>query len=946
MERHVFYVSGMPVRGMVSRDHAALGDGEYKVWQNWRARPGCMKKRGGIADKAQSGTAAGSFAGSAKVVVNGTTYQLVAVDTGSHIRCYYGADNVFTEFTGPSTNNKYGDTRFATGGWVTFEVVRDTTASTVAPFTAARTGLDLVYATDGTTSVVWDPSGSSTDNAWSAPHTSLWHPGEGRVRQQATYPYYVSLSTSNLANGATTGTGTISENGAHWITGGKTPTWGFSAANDAAVLTVTTGAAVAKNKQVWMVFSAKDKDVLDHMKIEVYDTTGTTFRTLWNSASATAERPTVFPIDADREFYVAYFPVDRSALPDVTYTDVRCTWVDSVAPATAPAYFYLLAYGGSGTTEGGSSFAVSVFNSGSRAESRAVVCENKGGVQTKDLGCQDARNRVQIPDTALSYFTYTVFGQQPSDADKNLGIDYMLVYRRSFGAGAYYHVASDVLATYSTGSHAWSHSGGRSALQTISVTVDTDALTMRTAPDAYNTAAPASAALAVAGGRFLCGSARPASVGSSAYPADVYVSEQDHPFRHREILKIENGVPDPTSGTCVKFPGEKVMRIVPIVGDLQANETALVFTDQNVWALSGPDSIDYSRPRRVSTKGTRSPWSVCVYNNTVVYLDEDRRLMSLVPGQEPVPVSTGRVDNILEAIPSARLGKVYAGVFRDRYYMAYTIGGGSANTAVLVYDFVFDTFGRDVCLSPLTFGMFHALDIGTSGQLRFWDETVHTAYGLYEHDASSATLDPDVGGSGTSPVVGYIETRMVHDGALWGDRSLENLGVHCQPEDGKTMDAYWVGRPSGKTGTGEIDLSPEGWTVSSLDATNDYANFDPHPSVETGDALYCTTTANGFTASQVRYARKISAGVYQFYDTRAHAEDYSSSTGKVDVTGSSSTLVFKRSVAAVRRWKDEPVDGWSDGGGYAVFTDDLSGGKEVYALVGSTVPSGEGAETT
>ncbi len=945
MTRHTFYVSGMPIRGMVSsRDHAALSDGEFKTFQNVRARSGCIKVRGPVVDKSSTVAVGGALAGSAKVVVNGTTYQLVAVDDGSSIRCYYGTDATFTEFTGPASNNKYGLTRLGTGKWVVFEVVRETTASTVAPFTAANTGKDLVYASDGTTSIVWDPAGSSTDKSWVAPHAAVWHPGPGKVRQEATYPYFTSLAASNLAAGATSGTGTIADNTAHAVTGGLCPTWTFTASADDGILTVTTGTTLAKNKQVWMVFDCPiDPLVLDHVKIQLYDSAGTTFRTLWDPSSATSEKPTIVP--CARGFKLALFKVDRSVLPDVTYTDIKVVWIDAVAPATAATAFNLMAIGASGNTPGGSSHALTTFNSGSHAESVGIVCDDKGGVSLKNLGCQDAKNFIDIPVTPLSYYSYTVYGQQPSDADKNLGLDYALVYRRSFGGGAYYHVKSYVLATYDTGSHAWSHDGGRSALQDISISVDTDTLTMRTAPDAYNTAAPSCAALAVAGGRLLCGSARPASVGYSANPADVYISEQDHPFRHREILRIENGVPDLTSGTCVKFPGEKVMRIVPIVGDLQASETALVFTDQNVWALSGPGSLELSRPRRLSTKGTRSPWSVAVYNNAVVYLDEDRRLVMIRPGEPPVSLSTGRMDNILEAIPTARLDNVYAGVFRDRYYMSYTIGGGSANTAVLVYDFVFDTFSRDVCLSALTFGTFHALDVGTSGQLRFWDETVHDTYGLYEHDASSGTTDAAVGGGGAQAVVPYIETRMVHDGSLWGDLSLGNLGVVCQPDTGNSLSAYWTGRPSGRVGSGNVSLTPQGGaSASAIDATQDTVTFSPDPSWRTGDAYASTTTANGFTSGSTVYARRESSGVYTFYDTRAHALA-GGATGKTNVTGTLTSLAFVPVVAAIRHWKAEPVDGWPDGGAYAVFTGSVSANKEVYSLVGETVGSDEGART-
>lgn len=899
-------------------------------------------------DKGATGLTSGTVCGAAKVVLNGTTYQLVAIDTGAAVRCYYSPDTSFNEFTGPASNNKYGNTRFATGNTVVFEAVRDTTVSTIAPFSAVRSGRDLVFASDGLTSIVWDPAESTTDNAWTAPHTNVWHPGEGKVRQEATYPYFISLAAGNLAAGALTGTGTLSDNAAHAVTGGLCPTWGFTAVNDAAILTVTAGTNLAKNKQAWMVFDCPDDPlILDYLKIEIYDSSAGTFRVLWNPASATSEKPTVIPVDffkqdsggpGGRGFKMAYFAIDRSVLPDVVYTDVRCTYVGAAAYGTAVA-FNLIAIGGSGVTPGGSLHAVTYTNSGSRAESRLVVCDNKFGVSLKNLGCQDSRNYVRIPDWAGSYFKYNIYGQQPSDADKNLGVDYLLVYRRSAGGKLYYHVGSDNLATYDAVGHAWSHTSARSALQDITVSVDTDTFALRSAPDAYNVSAPPSAALAVAGGRLFCGSARPNSVGATSKPADVYVSEQDHPFRHREILKVEDGEADDFMGTCAKFPGEKVQRIVPMVGSLQGNESAVVFTDQNVWALPGPGSLELSRPRRLSTKGTLSPGSVYVHGNRIVYLDEDRRLVTLIPGQEPVDLSTGRMDNILEAIPTSRLDNVYGWVFRNRYYMSYTLGGGSSNKAVLVYDFTFDAFSRDVSTDTLSWGQFFSLDIGVSGQLRFWGESGN----LYEHDSASTTIDPN-----TNAILPYIEGRMIGD--LWDDWSFERLGIHCQSDLGKELDAYWTGRPSGFGQThndATIGLTPGligTMTPVSTSAGSDTVTFSETPKVKNGTTVTPHTSVNTLVAGTVYYVYFSTPTVCSFHTS------YSDSLTGASPVNLNATPVTQIDVISshVRRWSGNQTSrdalGITDGGAYPTWTGAMTGNKEVYALIGEYRNIGPGAD--
>lgn len=436
----------------------------------------------------------------------------------------------------------------------------------------------------------------------------------------------------------------------------------------------------------------------------------------------------------------------------------------------------------------------------------------------------------------------------------------------------------------------------------------------------------------------FCGSARPASVGSTANPADVYVSEQDHPFRHREILKVEDGVPSLTSGTCAKFPGEKVQRIVPIVGSLIGNETAIVFTDQNVYALRGPDSAGLTRPVRISDKGTVSPWSVSVRGNKLVYLDEDRKFVTLIPGQEPVDISTGRMDNILEAIPTSRLDNVYSCVFRNRLYVSYTLGGGSSNKAVLVYDFLFDAWARDVTLNNLSWNQFYALDIGTSGQLRVWSDTG----GLYEHDSSSTTID-----AGSNAITPFIEGRMVGD--QWKAFSFDRLGIHCQQDYGSSLSAYWTGRPSGLgqlSNPGTVSLSPRVMgtiTPSSTNAGADTVGFAEAPKVVTGQPCTPHASVNVLVAGTTYYLGKITATSYAFYTTLA---DALADTSRVNLNSTPVTQIDLITTHVVRYSGDSSSNptGIVDSAAYPIFTGGMTGNKEIYYLLGEYQYQGEGAD--
>jgi len=928
----VFYAGDMDVRGMVStRDAGARRPGEYGVFQNVRVRFGAIKVRGGIENKGATGLTGSTLAGAAKVIVNGTKYQLVALDNGSGVRCFYSTGTVFTEFTsGSGVGVKYPNTRFATGSWIDFTVVRDQTSSTVDPFTEGTSGRDYIVASSGVASCCFDLVTGDC-----APIVQAWDCGFGKVRQFASYPYYYDLAASNLSAGATTGTGTITDNAQHSVTGGRTPTWTFAAVNDAAVCTVTSGATVCKGKQVPILFDCPDDPtVIFSLKIELYDATSATYRTLWNGSDTTNEDLTLVP--GEKGFQLALFPRDPNAFPDHTYTDIKITYVGSANPASAIA-FYLLGVYGSGNTPGRSLFGGSYFFSGSRTESRFIVADDKGGVNIRKLGCQDSRNYVPLPHTALSYYSYAVTYQHPNATYVALGLDKFLLYRRQIVPDqvsgkvnkTFYHCASDTLCTFSGG--VWSD-GAKSDYQDVTVNVDTDVLTLRPAPDAYNTCMPPGLTLCSAAGRLLVGSARAA--GSNAHPADAWVSEQDLPFRFRDVLRVQDGVPDPVSGTKVSIFGEKIQRLLSTSSSLLGAEPILMLTDQSVFSLDGSDSIQLSRARRAFPHGTLSPWSAALYNNNVIFLDSQKRLVMLGPDGFRF-LSAGRVEDVLFAIPDSRIRNVYGLVFRDRYYMSYTIGGGSANTAWLVYDFVTDSFSRDVTLDSINPGvMFEWGD-----ELRFWDESGT----LLEHDRPGKAADT------SNAIKWYIEGRLVRNPEIHKGCSFDRLGIECQGDPGSTVAMYWTGRPSGQTqfyNDGYASLSPKTVTQvtpASTDTGADTVTFTIAPRLGTGQTVTPATTASGLTAGTTYYLAQVTSSVFTFHTSLSDALTGSS---KVNLSGSVGVLNVIDS--AVLRWSGDSSDhrptGIQDAGAYPTWTGTATGGTEIRALWGEFSIGGEIAD--
>jgi len=754
-------------------DPSALSPNEFQTLNNLRASRGGMRARGGIDAKNATGIASGTYRGSLTGFTNGTFRQLLAQDTGVSTRLYYSPDTAFSEFSGVA--GKYSATRLATGSDVVFSIVKDATNSAIAPF-AGKSGRDLVVASDGSTTVVWDP----IDNEC-AVHEKVTAPSFGLASQTASFPDYINLAASNVTPVASDADTTVTDNSTY-ATYGTTPkiSWAITAtAGDYGELQFAVGDTLASGTQFKILYNSGDTEIWKKVKIELYDGS---LRTLYDPA--TDEEPLVIEANDTKLIDMAVFRIDPDTVPNNTHTRIRFTWTGA-SPTVATDLYVFGLYGG-GLMPGGTSLTLSRFNEASRAESQGTTCADKYGDHARFLGLQDRLNDTEIPISESVLYSYKVTSDQVTATELAKGVNYLLVYALFPTTQASVHVQSEVFGTYAAG---WT--AARPDNKKFTFTVNSETFSVRQAPDRLSRPCMPHKCSAFSGSRLFIGSVK--SSDGAGQNTDVYFSEREMPFRFRESVSfIEAGVPDPLSAGRTTIPGEQPKAIVVLASNNTGSEPVLVFTEQSMWGLNGPDSYNLSRATRLSPHGAAASRCVAVYMDAVYWLDQDKQLRKYPGSVEPL--SRDRFSSPLNAIPDAYIGNASAFVYQNFLYFPYTIGGGAQNTAVGVYDIIHDKFYRDVSnLSGITFASFFA----KGDQLRFWTQTGQ----LYEHD-SSQTDD-----AGTAIPIN-ITTREVAEN-LWSHSEYGDVGVLCEDMNSKTWTFQWNGRQTGTTdsATASVDVS-------------------------------------------------------------------------------------------------------------------------------------------
>lgn len=415
-------------------------------------------------------------------------------------------------------------------------------------------------------------------------------------------------------------------------------------------------------------------------KLEISED-GVTYSTVWDPENPTGKISV--PHDPRTTRAATAFPLDHIASASrnsVAY--FRLTYLAS-AP-TSSQTFDVYGIFGSGKAPGQRFHAFAYLNSGSRARSRAMVCDVVLPKPCKELGTANL-TEARIPWDEAILYNYTIPFLNTSDAERNKGVDTLLIFANDPGDpdGFYPYVTSVTLAEYSAG--AWNISSGSAYSQRT--TTDSTPTTSRNlevlAPDDQMLPIPTGDCLVNIGNRLVVGRYESGSgtISSPNY-AEVWISSDYDPFMFRKRQK------DESSGTRFTLTGEVPMALAKGPTSIAGVESAFLITNQNTYIFGGVLASELTRRRLICPYGTPFPTSVAeARNGTFFMLNNMRRPMRVSSGGWE-DLGDQRVENKFSAMNSVGL---YAwGLFaRDKYWLAYTNSNPNVTAmskAPIIYD--------------------------------------------------------------------------------------------------------------------------------------------------------------------------------------------------------------------------------------------------------------------
>lgn len=572
-----------------------------------------------------------------------------------------------------------GTTRFSSLTPVSFAIVKESTLNATAPFNVPSERYLVVQNGDGDPLVM---KASLTAAASLKKHQTVGLPGTSNgndVTSRITYSAKYNIAAANTGLAASTITSITPSGGATTFysnavaNSGKTNQYipisigSTAASGDTVKIIFATSVNWSLAKEMHILFGASVPEIFNGIKIEA-GVASASYVTLYDSSSTNYAAPILIP---SGDYYMVGLKLPTVA--SASYDTIRITYKNNIAPATAQ---YLNIYGifaSYGTISGGTQFSVSQFNSTSRAESPAVVATDLGE-PTADLHGGSQITGLSIPISAALHYEYTL---NTVYADASGSPDYRCVYAKLPEGSEFNYVKGDAIST-------------NSILMTSAIQY------LLPAPTGLHMPIQKGNVTASIGPRYWAGGvANPSAAGASI----VWFSSLDSPFRFRQTLEFTNGVPDIKGASTINCQGEVVQAITPIAGGAVGSEGCYIFTDQNIYQAGGSDSFQLMRPGRKAGFGTNSPNSIAVYAGLIVFMDSERQVRFLDASM--TPISRDRVEDKLLAIPAAYIGNTAAGIWRDKYYLAYTPSGGTTNTELLVYDIRRGIWYSDTVATPI-----------------------------------------------------------------------------------------------------------------------------------------------------------------------------------------------------------------------------------------------------
>jgi hypothetical protein len=544
-------------------------------------------------------------------------------------------------------------------------------------------------------------------------------------------------------------------------------------------------------RQLHIVFKCTDQNIWSKLKLELYDTVSTTYRTVYSSnvlanpssaPDVSAYEMVIVPLGGD--YFLA--AISLASVGGITGTTTptrwRFTWLD-VAPASTVT-LTIVAAGYSGGIQSGASFGMTVYNSASHTESPGVNMKNQGMRLDRLGGSATICNNLYLPLSSLLYYSYLLTVQVPrviSGSANATGSDYLFIYMKPIGGTEYLYHSSRAFTSYNSGAETWALSGvgGSTGGAVASLSVTSETTTLRPMPDGLHRAIPIGGPMKAIGSRLAVGDVVKSS--GDSQKGDVWISADGHPFRFRPFVRyIEDSLPDLRSPTRLSFQGEVVQTFARISGSILGADSLLIFTNEGLYSVDGNDSVQLSRPRRIGPYGTLSPRSVAEHGNQVFWLDQNRHVRSLSANM--ASLSQGRVEDQLTTYNAgANLSGIYGAVFEERYYLTFSISGGGiapsdfnsgpagSNELGLVYDIRRDAWVLDYYA---TVDRSILLPTVTNGETKM--------YGFRQNGGLYRVEDPNAVGVNTNETIYWIARTGILNKDLWMPVQVGRVGISME----------------------------------------------------------------------------------------------------------------------------------------------------------------------
>lgn len=790
-----------PIKGMSSyMDAASLDPGWWALLQNIRTDKGVIRVRNGHAKLTSTAinSGSGTFGGAGIINYRGSW-------TGNPVILAAVEDTGAVEIHASNTGSSFGEQTAAAGAYGNTRMSALSSGDGRVYFSAARDRLtndNIGVCQNG----VDDPRIYSINAtvAGLATHYQITTPGDASTfRAKPTFPAYFTVKnggSTTLSTPTGTSLALADTSGASATENTLTLTATNPVNGDQALVVFSAGISFANSRQFCIVANsnAANFNLWKNVKVEIGDSGG--YVVVYDPTAAANSSYGITTISGDN--YTIGFNIDAhiasSSNPNIASIDrVRFTWVGSTLSATTVAVtMYVMA--ASGKVPGNAVHALVYSNQGSKAESIPIYITDVRPEDITNLGGA-GQIALNIGNGSQIFYNYVINFLHTTSTERDKGTDKLYLYRKDEDDLDYYYVSTTTLATYAAG-WTFSNHGTTTALGLNSLTDSTLAKNYALkAPDPEHIPIPKGKAMLLANGRlWVCGGM---TTGSAT---KLYISEHRYHGRFRETPRLlDDGRPDPVSGTMYPFDGESLQALVASSVGYGGASFTYIFTDKSIYMIGN----DVHRIERLAGVGTMSPRSVVEYKGEVYFLDSERKVQVIRNGVL-TDISDRLVEDITFAIPvtaatTSRHTKAAASYWGGYYRLAYTPAAGSTNTRCLVWDVEERKWYDDLFAA------------GTGEELMVWNSAgkeiavfIGNNLHLYEMEKSGQTTDD-------SSAIAISLTTNQFKMEDWSKFSIGSVGIICDDVTSGTITVsryYYPGTGSADTSSISVDVTPnEAW---------------------------------------------------------------------------------------------------------------------------------------